>query len=259
MTARRLAVPLLTAGRRLLADRGAVIGDLGFYLIVTVVLSALWRAAAGPGGEIVGYSAGALTWYAATSEAAICAISIRLIAEVGDDISSGDVVTEMLRPLPVIAVRLSVQAGRSLVRLSILVVAGAGLCWITVGPPPSGTAALLALPSLVLAVAANLVLQHTVAAVAFWLRDTRAPWFVYQKLVFVLGGMLLPLQVLPDALQPVALALPFMTMAYAPARLASGSVEPWLLLVQLAWLVVLVPVVVATFRLGENRVQVVGG
>jgi ABC-type uncharacterized transport system permease subunit len=48
-------------------------------------------------------------------------------------------------------------------------------------------------------------------------------------------------------------------MAYVPARLASGHVEPRLLGEQLAWLAVLAVVAAAAFRAGERRLQVVGG
>jgi ABC-type uncharacterized transport system permease subunit len=71
--------------------------------------------------------------------------------------------------------------------------------------------------------------------------------------------MLLPLQVLPHALTRVALVLPFMAMAYAPARLASGHVEPWLLAVQLGWLGALAAHAAGVFARGERRLQVAGG
>ena len=51
----------------------------------------------------------------------------------------------------------------------------------------------------------------------------------------------------------------FMAMAYVPARLASGHVEPQLLAVQLGWLVVLIAVAHTVFAAGERRLQVVGG
>jgi ABC-2 type transport system permease protein len=256
---RRLVVPADVSGRRILASRDGLVVSLLFYLLVSGILSALWRAAAGEHGEVAGYSAVALTWYVFTAEAATCAINVRLIEEVGDDIGSGSVAVEMLRPLPVVAVRLAAEVGRCTARLGVLLLPGATYAWIVAGPPPSTTGALLALPSLVLAVAANLALQHALAGSAFWLRDTRATWFLYQKLVFLLGGMLLPLQVLPGVLYGVAMALPFMAMAYAPARLASGHVEPWLLLVQAGWLVVLVAGAAAVFAAGQRRLQVVGG
>jgi ABC-type uncharacterized transport system permease subunit len=57
----------------------------------------------------------------------------------------------------------------------------------------------------------------------------------------------------------VAKFLPFMAMAYAPARLASGHFEPWLLLAQLGWIGALVWLTSVVFRAGEARLQVVGG
>jgi len=256
---RRLAVPADVSGRRLLASRDGLVVSVLFYLIVSAVLSALWRAAAGEHGDVAGYSAAALTWYVVTAEAATCAINVRLIEQVGDDITSGAVAVEMLRPLPVVSVRLAAELGRCTARLAVLLLPGATYAWLVVGAPPSTAGALLALPALVLAVAANLCLQYALAGSAFWLRDTRATWFLYQKLVFLLGGMLLPLQVLPGVLRDVAMGLPFLAMAYAPARLAAGHVEPWLLLVQAGWLVVLVVGAAAVFAAGQRRLQVVGG
>jgi ABC-2 type transport system permease protein len=115
------------------------------------------------------------------------------------------------------------------------------------------------LPAAVLAVMCSLAAQHTFAAAAFWLDDAKSSWFLYQKLIFLLGGMLLPLELLPGWLEQAARGLPFWTMAYVPARLLSGHAEPDLLLVQLSWLVVLASVATYAFRVGERRLQVVGG
>jgi ABC-2 type transport system permease protein len=169
------------------------------------------------------------------------------------------VATELLRPASVLVVRLASTIGNALPRLAVCIAAGAGLSLVTVGAPPSGAALVLALPALVLGVTCNLAAQHAFAAAAFWIRDARSTWFLYQKFVFILGGMLLPLEVLPDWLHRVAAALPFAAMSYAPARLASGHVEPGLLLVQLAWLAVLSLAAGAAFAAGERRLQVVGG
>ena len=256
---RRLVVPADVAGRRLLADRHVLGAGVLFYLLVTAVLISLWRAAAGEHGEVAGYSALALTWYIATSEAAVCSLPGRMIEYIGADIGSGAVAVEMLRPVPVVMVRLTAEIGRGLAFLMVLLVPGTALAWLLGGPPPSTAGVLLAVPSLLLAIAANISVQHAIAGSAFWLRDTRAMWFLYLKVVYVLGGMLMPLEVFPDGLRQVAMVLPFMAMAYAPARLASGHVEPWLLLVQAGWLVTLVVLAVWVFARGQRRLQVVGG
>lgn len=260
MRARWPAVAAGTAARGVLAQPAGLVMALVFYGAVVAVLSGLWRAAAeGNGGAIAGYSAIALTWYIATSEAATVALNIRMIDDIGADIGSGSVAVELLRPVSVLGVRLVTELGRALPRLAAIAVTGSVLATVVAGPPPDAVGLALAVPSLVLAIGCNLAAQHAFAAAAFWLRSAGSTWFLYQKLVFVLGGMLIPLEVLPDGLLAVCRVLPFQAMSYAPARLASGHVEPWLLAEQAAWLVALVGLALAVFRAGERRLQVVGG
>jgi ABC-2 type transport system permease protein len=249
-----------TAALRVLAERGGLALTLVFYVLVTVVLASLWRAAAGAnGGSVAGYSVVAITWYVAMTEATTVSGRQRLIPDVGRDIGSGAIAVELLRPAPVLGVRLAGELGHVLPRLAACVVTGAALSTIASGPPPQAAALALAIPSLVLAVACNLVAQYAFAGAAFWLRDAGSAWFIYQKLVFILGGMLIPLEALPDWLHRIASVLPFRAMAYTPARLASGHFEPVLVAEQVGWLVLLVAGATAVFRAGERRLQVVGG
>jgi ABC-2 type transport system permease protein len=259
MRTRQLAAPAEIGGRQSWADRSGLVVSATFYLIVSTILGALWRAAAGGHGTVAGYSGRELTWYVFASEAAVCALDFRLIDVIGEEIAAGDVAVEMLRPVPAVAVRMAVEGGRSLARLAVLAALGAVLAWLTVGPPPSVSGAALAIPSLALAVATNLAMQHAVSAAAFWLRDNRATWFLYQKFVFILGGMLLPLEVLPPVLHAVSAALPFMAVAYVPARQAGGHPAPVLLAAQAGWLVLMVGAAVAAFAAGQRRLQAVGG
>jgi ABC-2 type transport system permease protein len=249
-----------TAALRVVAERGGLAVTLAFYVLVTVVLASLWRAAASAnGGTVAGYSATAITWYVAMTEATTVSIRQRLISDVGRDIGSGAIAVELLRPAPVLGVRLAGELGYVLPRLAACVLAGAVWSGIVAGPPPQAAALVLAIPSLVLALACNLAAQYAFAGTAFWLRDAGSAWFLYQKLVFILGGMLIPLEALPGWLHEVASALPFQAMSYAPARLASGHFEPVLLVEQVGWLAFLLLAAGAVFRAGERRLQVVGG
>jgi ABC-2 type transport system permease protein len=158
-----------------------------------------------------------------------------------------------------LGVRIATEVGNALPRLAACIAGGALVSSIIAGAPPRATAALLAVPALVIAVVANITAQHAFAAVAFWIRDARSTWFLYHKLVFILGGMLLPIEVLPSSISRPAKLLPFASMAYVPARLASGHLDVALIALQLAWLVVLGAVAVAAFEAGQRRLQVVGG
>jgi ABC-2 type transport system permease protein len=260
MTVRAFWTTASTSARQVLAERGGFFVTIGFYLLVVAVLSGVWRVAAhAGGGEVAGYSAVALTWYIATSEAATVGMDLRMVEDVGNDIGSGAVAVELLRPASVLAVRVASVLGRSLPRTAAIALVGAALAAFVGGAPPRPAALLLAIPSLVLAVACSVVAQHAFAGAAFWLRNAGSTWFLYQKLVFVLGGMLIPLEVLPGWLQAITSVLPFRAMAYAPARIASGHLEPALLVQQAAWLVALSWLAAVVFGAGERRLQVVGG
>jgi ABC-2 type transport system permease protein len=248
------------SARRTMRQRGELAVRVTFYAVILVIFSALWSAATkANGGSIAGYTAHSLLWYVAAAEGSVIATKPRMIETIGWDISSGAIVTEMLRPASVVGLRLAAELGEALVRLVASLAVGGVIVWLYVGPPPSAAGIALFVPASLLAVGCNLAAQHAFAGAAFWLRDARSTWFLYQKLVFLLGGMLLPLEFLPTGLADVAKALPFAAMAYAPARLASGHVEPWLLLVQGAWLVALLACAGGVFRAGERRLEVVGG
>jgi ABC-2 type transport system permease protein len=257
---RAAAVTLSVATRKGAAERGGLLFTAGFYVIVVGVLGSLWRtAAAANGGSIAGYSAAALTWYVATSEAATVSINARLIEDIGTAIADGSVAVELLRPASVLGIRAVTEVGRALPRLAACALAGLLVALVAGGAPPDALALALTAPSLVLAVTCNIVAMHAFASAGFWLRDTRSAWFLYQKFVFLLGGMLIPLELLPDVLERIGRALPFMAMAYAPARFASGHVEPYLLLVQAGWLVALSLLAVYVFGSGERRLLAAGG
>lgn len=247
---------LTLSARRTAGDPGQLILNAVFYLLVTTVLAQLWKSAASSqGGEVVGYTAVALVWYVAATEMAVNSIPVHLIPEIGDDITSRRIEVELLRPTSVVAVRVATTVGRVLPRLALLTAIGLPWAWWLGGAPPRPLALLLLLPSLVLAMTLNVVLQHAFAACSFWFGEAKSGWFLFQKLVFVGGGMLLPLEVLPDAVAGVARYLPFAAVAYVPGRFSSGHVEPWWLAVQAGWLVVAGGGTVALFGAGLTRMR----
>jgi ABC-2 type transport system permease protein len=239
-----------------LASPSQLVFNTLVYLTVVGALSGLWKVAVeAAGGEMVGYSALAIVWYITATEVAIMATPPRVIEDESNLILDGSVETDLLRPIDLFVVHVTNWIGESSPRF--LACVGAGLIWALWfgGTPASWSPVLLAGVSLVLAIVFNIVAQVTVATSAFWVRDAKGAWFLYQKLVFVVGGMLLPLEVLPAAVERAARVLPFMAMAYAPGRLAAGFLEPSLLLIQVAWLAVFLVCGALLYRRGLNRLR----
>jgi ABC-2 type transport system permease protein len=246
--------------RRALGQPGELSVRILFYTFILIVFAALWSSAtAARGGVIAGYGYAAMMWYVVGAEAAVIAINPRLIETIGTAVGDGTIATEMLRPASVVGFRMAAELGEAAVRLICALVVGIAFAIAVVGPPPNAAAGIAAVPAALVAVMCSLAAQHAFAAAAFWLDDAKSSWFLYQKLIFLLGGMLLPLELLPGWLEQAARILPFWTMAYVPARLLSGHADLELLLVQAGWLIVLAAGAVCAFRAGERRLQVAGG
>lgn len=242
--------------RAYLANPIELVFNTGMYLLVTLALTSLWRVAVeSAGGEMVGYGSVAIVWYIATTEVSIMSLPPRVIEYESDTVVSGDIEVELLRPVHLFSFRVARWMGHAAPKVVCCVIAGLSWAYWFGGPPDSSVALVLAAPAVVLAIFNNIVCQVGVGACSFWIRDIRGLWFIYQKLVFVLGGMLLPLEILPSGVESVAKVLPFMTMAYVPGRLASGHLEPELLLWQLGWAVVLVVGSGWLFARGVERIR----
>ncbi|MGH2543764.1 MAG: ABC transporter permease, partial [Ardenticatenaceae bacterium] len=61
--------------------------------------------------------------------------------------------------------------------------------------------------------------QFLIGLGAFWMEDTSGLFLIYSRTTMILGGMLIPLELFPDAWQPILRWLPFASIVYGPARL----------------------------------------
>jgi ABC-2 type transport system permease protein len=97
---------------------------------------------------------------------------------------------------------------------------------------------------------------------AFVVEDVSAFTWIYQKLAFIFGGLLIPLDFYPQWLQMIAKALPFAAMIYGPSKL---FVEPtWELLasvlfMQVVWILAIGATLLISYRRGVAYLTVNGG
>jgi len=120
----------------------------------------------------------------------------------------------------------------------------------------------MALVTIVGAWILHFCMMALIGLAAFVVEETNSFELIYQKLVFVLGGMMLPLDLFPTWLQEIVRLLPFPYMMYAPARL---FIKPdfelfWqMLLGQWIWVAALVLLLSAAYRSSEKVLTVNGG
>jgi ABC-2 type transport system permease protein len=205
---KHLAIAALAA-RHALHARGEAVARAVFYVAILVVLASLWKAL-GAGASYV--------WYVALTEWIVLAMPL-LSVDIEDDVRKGDIAYRIARPVSYLWAKVADGLGNGLTRLLMIGGVGGIAAWALTGtPPPRGI--LLALPLATLSFLLLVLWQAALGLLAFWIGDTQPLFWVWQKLLFLLGGLLFPLEVYPEWLQRAAYCTPFAPMLHGWARLA---------------------------------------
>jgi ABC-2 type transport system permease protein len=241
-------------------ERGELYGRVVFFAIVLGVFSSLWRAVAETGMPIA-ISPKALVWYlAATEWILLSAPPIHL--EIQEALRRGDVVYQLGRPASYVVAEFATASGLLAVRVPVLgvtafVCAFAFTRWI-----PPLTAVIAIVPFALVATALITAMHLWIGLLAFWLDDVSPVYWVWQKLLFVLGGLMLPLALYPVFIQRIAAVTPFPALLGGPASIVLGSesMRPMgLALALVFWSGATAVVVAWTFRRATSALTVNGG
>jgi ABC-2 type transport system permease protein len=252
---------LRVAARDAHAQRGELWGRALMFAVLLYVLGQLWHGVA-EAGSPGGYSAARVIWYLAVTEWIVLGVPL-VHMQIEEDVRRGDVAYALLRPASYLGSLYAQALGRMLLRLPLLAVVGLLLA-SALGRGAFPGAAALATAAL-LGVLSQLVLAALfvlIGVAAFWLGDVLPIYWVAQKLLFVLGGLMLPLELYPELLQRCAAFTPFPSMLSGPATIVlRGSTEPApLIAIQLVlWLALIVSLTQFALTRAARRLTLNGG
>jgi ABC-2 type transport system permease protein len=186
--------------------------------------------------------------------------------ELGERITSGDVVSDLYRPFDLQWWWLAQDVGRAAFQLlfrGIAPFAVGALAFDLRLPAGAGVWAAFAL-SLTLALGIGFAWRFALALSAFWLLDARGLVQLAGLVFLFFSGFLLPLQFFPGALRTVAGVLPFSAVVQLPVEVFLSRHRPppdllWVLARQAAWLVVLLTLGRSVMARAWRHVVVQGG
>jgi ABC-2 type transport system permease protein len=268
----RYGFVLRTAIRQQLAYRAEFVMRAISMVLFMGVFIALWTTAFGVSGsaELAGYSLAEVVWYLAMTETITLSTS-RIFLEISEAVKAGDLAYTLTRPLSYPLFQVARSLGGSAPRfvlnlltggLVVSLVTGQGPLWGGAGRvgSPAGLGAFLAMAGLALLLDA--LIAVLIGLLAFWMEEVDPAFWIYQKLLFTVGGMFLPLEMFPDWLEGIVRWLPFQFITYAPAR-AFVAFSPQFVLPavggQLAYLAVLGLLMALVWRRAQRRLVVHGG
>ena len=196
--------------------------------------------------------------YLLVTEWVVFAVGYRY-RDIADSIQSGRVFSLLSRPIPYWQYSLANNLGG--VTWMMVVIGGTtvlGSWWLIGHLPAQATQIPLALISLSFGCMVWMMIQMMIGAAAAWLGNVTPLFWIVQKMVYVLGGLMLPLFFLPSWCQNFAWITPFPAILYLSGVAASEQtlLHWWqILAIQLAWLIIIFCLMVITFNRAEKRLM----
>jgi ABC-2 type transport system permease protein len=236
-----------------------------FFIFIMFIYLMLWRTIyASKGTETVGgIRLNAMIWYLIFTEL-VTLSRTDLHMQVNDDVKNGNIAYLLNKPYNYVLYCFSCFVGEIGVKLL-----SNGLVGVIIGLIYAGalegfslTHAPFIVLSLLLGCTINFFIYLTLALTSFWFEENSAFFWIYSKLVFTLGGMLMPLELFPKWLQNISHYLPFAYVTYVPARLAvdfsfAGFIRQFP--IQLLYLAVFFTLSMVLYRKGARSLNVNGG
>lgn len=229
-----------------------------------VILVQLWQTTYGAqrGGLLGAFTLRDVIWYLAIVETLATSVP-PMNRRIDGEVRSGDLAYLLGRPCSYVFYQYAYYLGERVVRLAIAGSVASTLALLFVGPPPVSFWGLLAAPLvLFLSISIDFAALFAIGLLAFWIEETNSFALIYSRLVLVLGGVLVPLELFPEPLGSIARVLPFSALLYGPARaIIKFDLGHFgaLLLQQGLTLAVLGLVVGGIYRLAVRRVNINGG
>ena len=232
------------------------------FVVGMFVFFSLWRAIYAGTELVAGFTMTQMLWYLTFTEA-IELSQTRIFQPISEEVKDGTVAYSLNRPYSYVLFWISRGMGENLVKAVPLLIEGLVLALIMVGPLPGYLRALpVGLVTIVLGILIGTTLQAIVGLLAFWFEEVMPFWWIIQKLVFVIGGMFIPIDVYPEWLQRIARYTPFAFAAYWPAT-TFVDYSPWrvatTLAGQTAYVVLFAGVAALLFRAAVRKLHVQGG
>jgi ABC-2 type transport system permease protein len=246
-----------------LAYPGELIGRSLMIVPFMWIFSQLWKVTyAASGADVInGLTLSNVLWYLMLAET-IELGRPPLARTISENVKDGSIAYLLNKPYDFLLYQLSTTMGETIFRAVMNAFFGSAMVLWLVGPPEHPEGFIIALPAVLGAWILHFCVTVMIGLSAFLVEDVSAFTWIYQKLAFLFGGMLVPLDFYPVWLQTLARALPFSSMTYGPARLfVTPTMDLFInvMALQILWIVVLAVLLTMAYRRGVAYLTVNGG
>ncbi len=236
-----------------------VFGFLRCYVLLAVAAGAV-------GGRPGGYDTAQLATFVWVGQGLLTVVGIWGPPDLSDRIRSGDVASDLLRPVAPVTAYLAADLGRFLHAVLTRMIGPliVGAIFFTLAVPTRWQTVPLFAVSAVLATIGSFGCRFLINATAYWLHDARGPLVLWTLSSGLLAGLYFPLRMLPEWLAVTLwVATPFPGLLQTPLDVLVERDPPvqqaGLVLLQACWAVALLALCRLVQHRAERKLVVQGG
>lgn len=193
-----------------------LIGNI-FFIVILFVFFSLWTVIYKDQTLIAGLTITQTLWYLSFAEA-IELSKARVYLQIQEEVKEGSIAYALGRPYSYVGFKVARSLGESLVKVIPILILGFIICSLFTGILP-GYARVLPFGLVLIAggVLLNILWGIIIGLLAFWTEEVTPFYWILQKLIFIGGGMFIPIDFFPEWIQGAAKVAPFAFSAYWPA------------------------------------------
>lgn len=241
--------------------RAFVISKL-FMAMLIFIFANLYRVLYADTVSVSGITLQALLYYIALSESLeMCRPQVH--QTISEEVKDGTCAYNLMRPISYFWYHYASSSGEMIINFFLSLVVALAVVVLLAGFNGSLIfGIILSLPLIFLAATLNFLVLFNIGLLAFYIEEISPVFWVYQKLLFIIGGLFIPLDFFPDWLRSAVKYLPTAFIQYYPARVSidiNGMQYLKVLGGQLGYIVVFSVLAASIYRSGIKRLEVNGG
>lgn len=245
--------------KEVFAEGLILFGTFLSYSSLVVAYSNVFRGIPAEDLAANGLTISKIIWYFGITEFVLFSGASIHFKELQYDIQNDQIHLSLLRPCPVWVVRIGEWFGQALARFAVLTVPCLTLTGFFAGSMDISLVHLWGLIfSLPFASLLLICFGFMLGSSCLWLKQAEPAFWIWQKLVFLLGALLWPLALYPNVLQKLVWFTPFPSILAVPGNWALNN-DAWSFFggfaSQVFWVVVCLIAVSATNRAVLRRIQ----
>jgi ABC-2 type transport system permease protein len=233
-----------------------------FILIILFIFTNLWQVIYSSKQTIEGFTLAMMIWYLLMTES-IFTSTWSIVKEINQDVQSGEIAYKLNKPYNYVFYYFFKSISHSLTGFALTFTLGGILVYILVGGINFNLIfSPLILFSAVLAIILDIFILISIGLTAFWVEDNNSFKWVYDKIIFTIGGMLLPLEVFPKWISGTLQYLPFSFVSYFPAKIfVNFNIGEFIFvsLFQILYILFFIGLALIIFKIGSRRININGG